>query len=673
MDANSRSADPAAVEMLERAQELGASTAWDRQETLKRCRFGSEGTCCQVCFLGPCRIGPSSEVGVCGAEADLIVARNFARSVATGTAAHSDHAREIARVLQSFGEHGAGSGYQISDPEKLSRLAEEWGIDAQDHSPQELSLALGQAMSAEFGSQEGPLRTLERAPAEQRERWAKLGVVPRGIDREVVELVHRTHHGVESDPVAMLRAALRTALADGWGGSMIATDASDVLFGTPVAVRSRANLGVLDPEQVNILVHGHEPVLSETIVRVCRDQDLVDLARAAGAEGINIAGICCTANEILMRQGMPVAGNYLHQELALLTGAVDAMVVDVQCVMPSLPQIASCHHTAVISTSPKASIPAAVRVPFDAAEPLSAAREVVEVAIEAFKRRDPDRVQVPTESSDLVAGFTTENLRRYMGGRLRGGYRPLNDAIAAGRIRGVVGLVGCNNTRFVQDAHHIGLARELLAKDVLLVKTGCSAIASAKFGLMNPSHALEYCGPGLREVCEAVGIPPVLHMGSCVDNSRILTACVEMVAEGGIGEDLSQLPVAAAAPEAMSEKAITIGLYAVASGIFTVFMPIPRVGGSDTVRRYLEEEIEEETGGKFFFTEEVEQAAARIVDHLNAKRQALKLAPMIYEDGIKVGDAAASRDPTVYEAPKGVEALGCGKAQSQSQSRPPSS
>ena len=644
MSYSHRSADPAAQEMLARARDLGAKTVWDRHDDLEpRCGFGELGLCCDVCYMGPCRIDPFGEraqVGACGADAHLIVARNLARAVACGAAAHSDHAREVVEVLRS--------GAAVANPEKLNALAAEWGVAAGD---------LGARMESQFGAQQGPLIPLLRAPQEQRRRWEKMGITPRGIDREIVELLHRTHHGVEADPVALLRAALRTALADGWGGSMIATDVQDALFGGPQAIRSRANLGVLDQRQVNILVHGHEPVLSEMIVAASRDHDLLALARQAGAQGINVAGICCTANEILMRQGMPVAGNYLHQELALLTGAVDLMVVDVQCIMPSLPQVASCQHTKVVTTSPKAHIPGAERIAFDSHNPKPAAREILQRAVEAFSRRDPARVQIPRQKMDLVAGFTNENLPYYLGGRFRAGYRPLIDAVAAGRIRGIVGVVGCNTPRFVQDSHHLSLVRSLLRQDVLVVQTGCSAIASAKAGLLRPEAALEHAGPGLQEVCAAVGIPPVLHLGSCVDNSRILSVCVALVAEGGIGGDLSELPIAAAAPEAMSEKAITIGMYAVASGIFTVFMPAPRIAGSRVVRKYLEEDVERETGGRFLFTNDIDEAAREILAHLELKRKALKL--------------GAPRTLFTYVPPTGLAALGCGKAQEQSQSRAP--
>ena len=677
MNFDNRSADPAAQEVLAQARDCGAQTVWDRYDALQpMCGFGELGLCCQVCYMGPCRIDPFGEgaqVGACGADAHLIVARNLARAVAAGAAAHSDHGRQVVEVLRGVAGDGASSGYSVLNPGKLKALAAEWGLEAGNRQVRQVASELAVRMEAQFGAQRGPLVPSLRAPEAQRARWAKMGITPRGIDREIVDLLHCSHHGVEADPVALLRAAMRAALADGWGGSMIATDVQDVLFGGPAAIRARANLGVLEEKKVNILVHGHEPTLSEMLVAASRDRELLARARQAGAEGLNIAGICCTANEILMRQGMPVAGNYLHQELALLTGAVDVMVVDVQCVMPSLVQVAACRHTRVVTTSPQAHIPGAEHLEFDPREPMAAARAIIERAVEAFARRDPARVRIPRHSMDLVAGFTNENLPYYLGGRFRAGYRPLIDAVAAGRIRGIVAVVGCNTPRVVQDYHHLALVRSLLARDVLVVQTGCSAIASGKAGLLRPEAAAELAGPGLREVCDAVGIPPVLHVGSCVDNSRILSICVALVAEGGIGGELSELPVAAAAPEAMSEKAVTIGMYAVASGIFTAFLPTPRVAGSRVVRKYLEEDVERETGGKFLFTNDIQEAARAIVAHLDGKRQALKLAPMLYENGVRSSEAAVSRVLSDYVPPTGLTSLGCGKTQEQSQSRPPES
>jgi anaerobic carbon-monoxide dehydrogenase catalytic subunit len=675
VDVKDRSVDPAAQQVLLHTRGSGTATTWDRFDAMQPlCGFGELGICCDVCFMGPCRIDPFGEgarLGACGATADLIVARNLARAVAAGAAAHSDHGREVVKVLGEAASADSTSGYRIANPGRLQALAAEWNIATAGRSPRDIAADLAAAMMSQFGQQEGVVRPALRAPEGQRARWSALGVTPRGVDREIVELLHRTHHGVESDPIAMIRGAMRAALADGWGGSMMATDVQDVLFGGPQAIRSRANLGVLQERQVNLLVHGHEPTLSEMIVDATRDREMLALAESAGAEGINVAGICCTANEILMRQGMPVAGNYLHQELALLTGAVDLMVVDVQCVMPSLPTIAACHHTKVVSTSAKAHVPGAEAIEFVPERARAIARDIVRMAVDAYTRRDASRVRIPAERADLVAGFTNENLPYYLGGRFRSSYRPLIDAVAAGRVRGAVGIVGCNTPKVTQDRNHLEMVRRLIAEDVLIVQTGCSAIASAKAGLMRPEAALEYAGPGLREVCEAVGLPPVLHLGSCVDNSRILSVCTALVSEGGIGTDLSELPVAAAAPESMSEKAITIGLYAVASGVFTAFMPVPRVAGSRLVREYLEGGIERDTGGRFLFASDVEEAVQGILAHLDRKRAALKLAPMLYQKGVQVGDSATARPLVDYETPKGLEGLGCGHQQMRSQARPP--
>ena len=423
---------------------------------------------------------------------------------------------------------------------------------------------------------------------------------------------------------------------------MIATDLQDVLFRSPQPVRAKVNLGVLRKDAVNIVVHGHEPVLSEMIVAASRDPELLKMAEAQGAKGINIAGICCTANEILMRHGVPVAGNFLQQELAIITGAVDLMVVDVQCIMPSLASLTGCFHTKLVSTSPKAKMPGVEQIDFDEMRALEVAKEIVGRAVENYSRRDPRKVTIPESRSDLIAGFTTESVFRFLGGRYRGTFRPLNDAVIDGRLRGAVGIVGCNNPNTLHDYAHITLTRELLKNDVLIVSSGCAAIADAKCGLLRPEAAYESAGPGLREICETVGIPPVLHVGSCVDNSRILTTLIEIVGEGGLGEDFSQLPVAGSAPEWMSEKAIAIGFYFVASGVMTHFGTPHPVLGSPAVHKFLTDDVEEMLGGKFFFEDDPVKAAAQIIEHLDRKRAELKLAPPMYTanktwQGVAVG------------------------------------
>jgi len=578
--------------------------------------------------MGPCRV-IGDQVGVCGANADTIVARNLARMIAGGAAAHSDHGRDVAMTLLAMAE-GEAKDYTIKSQEKLLALAEEYGIKIEGKEPKKIAKEIAEIALSEFGQQQGKLRFLARAPKRRQERWEALGVWPRGIDREVVELMHRTHMGVDNDYRNILKAGMRTALADGWGGSMIATDLQDVLLGSPAPIRAKVNLGVLKEDQVNIIIHGHEPLLSDMIVEASLQSDLIALAKEKGATGINLAGICCTANEILMRRGVPSAGSFLQQELAIGTGAADAMVVDVQCVMPSLPRVASCFHTKLITTSPKAKMPGVEHIEFEEKRAMEIAREIVRAAVENFPNRIPGAVNIPKDTMDLVAGFTAEYVFRLLGGRFRPSYRPLNNGIIEGRLRGVVGVVGCTNPKHVVEACHIDMVKELIRHDVLVVQTGCSAVACAKDGLLRPEAAQEFAGRGLQEICEAVGIPPVLHMGSCVDNSRILIACCEVLREGGLGEDIADLPVAAAAPEWMSEKAVAIGSYAVGSGILTVFShPLP-VTGSEAVEEYLTSGIEKDYGGRWAFEADPIKAAHLIIDHLDKKREALKLKPMMY-------------------------------------------
>ncbi len=627
-----RSVDSATIQALAKAEREGLSTVWARHERMEpRCGFGELGICCNLCLMGPCRIDPFREEeqqGCCGASVDAIVARNLARGVAGGAAAHADHGRGLALTLLRTAR-GEARDFRVGDPEKLGRLADEFGV-SRDGSDLDVAGRVAEAMLFQFGRQEGDLVPAKRAPEGQQTMWKSAGVFPRGIDRDVVEILHRTHEGVDADARSILLAACRTALADGWGGSMMATDVSDVLFSSPWPVRAEVNLGVLKEDEVNVVVHGHEPSLAEMMVRAAREPAMLERAKATGAKGINLVGICCSANEILMRQGLPVAGNFLQQELAIATGAVEMMAVDVQCILPGVEQIAGCYHTRMVTTSPKARIPGVRHVPFEEKRALEVARELISSAVENFSNRDASRVEIPEEKMDLVAGFTAENIFHHLGGRYRSSYRPLNDGIAAGRLRGVAAVIGCNTPKKVHDESHLQLVRDLLSRDVLVVQTGCAAIACAKAGLMKPEAAWESAGQGLREICETVGIPPVLHMGSCVDNSRILMACTEMVREGGIGEDISQLPVAGVAPEAMSEKAIAIATYAAASGILTVFAPPPRVHGSANVVKFLAEDMEELLGGRLVFEDDAGAAAARVVEHLDRQREALKLKPMMY-------------------------------------------
>ena len=624
----------ASRDLIDLACECGVEQVWSRFDTvLPQCGFGQLGLCCTICNMGPCRIDPfgsGNEFGVCGATADTIAARNLTRKAAAGSACHSDHGRHMAHALLLMAE-GEAPAYTVKDPAKLRAVAAEYGIKTEGRDDKQIAKDLAEAMLADFGRQHGQPRFISRAPARQQEIWRKLNITPDGIDRPIVETLARTNMGVDTDAQHLIMGALKASLADGWGGSMIATEVSDILFGMPHPVRARSNLGVLREKDVNIVVHGHVPILSEVIVDAAQSPDMIALAKEKGAEGITIAGICCTANEILMRRGIPVAGNFLQQELAIATGAVELMVVDVQCIMPSLPRVASCFHTKIVSTDPRAQFPGAVHIELDERRALEIAKDIIRMGIENFPNRNGREIHIPDNATDVIAGFTAENIFYFLGGKYRSTYRPLNDAIAAGRLRGVAGVVGCDNPKNSSGGCHVAMIKELIKHDVLVVQTGCSALNCAKAGLLRPEAAAEYAGKGLQEICEAVGIPPVLHVGSCVDNTRILIACTNMVKEGGIGNDISELPVAGAAPEWMSEKAIAIGWYVVGSGIFTVFGTPLNVLGSERVTKLLTEEMANIVGGKWAFEPDPIKAAHLMIDHINSKREALHLKPMMYE------------------------------------------
>lgn len=620
---NNKSIDPAAVEMLEIAKVEGISTAFSRVDEMKPCPIGSSGACCRVCYMGPCRLtgkDPESMTGICGANLPTIVARNLARAVAAGAAAHSDHGRDLAMTLVAVAK-GEAPGYEVKDARKLMAVAGLMAIKTEGRSVKDVALDVGSKALSEFGQQKGELIYISRAPKKRQEIWRSLGVAPRGIDREIVQIMHATNMGVDQDADHILQQAVRTAMGDGWGGSMLATDISDILFGTPKPILSEVNLGVLKEDEINVVVHGHEPTLSEMIVAASMDPELVAMAQARGAKGINLAGICCTANEILMRHGIPPAGNFLDQELAVMTGVVDAMVVDVQCVMQALVPLSQRYHTKVITTSPKAMVQGATHIEFDEHDALNTAKRIIRAAIENYPNRSKNP-RIPNHASDLVAGFSHEYIEYMLGGRYRASFRPLNDAIIDGRIQGAVADVGCNNPRCVHDKDHMELVKEFIANDYLVVQTGCGAIASAKYGMLL-GEAMEYAGPGLRSICEATGMPPVLHLGSCVDNSRILTILTAVVEEGGLGEDISDLPAVGLAPEWMSEKALSIATYCAASGAYVIMGVTSPVKASQTVVDLLSTGWEQKYGGKLEFETDSAKTFEKSVDHIQKKRKAL--------------------------------------------------
>ena len=613
----------ATAQMIEKAQRDGVELTFDRAAAMKPCPIGADSACCKHCSMGPCRLNardPYGKVGVCGATIDTIQARNFARMTASGAAAHTDHGMAMLDLFREVVE-GRNTDYEIKDTIKLESVAQSIGIETDGRSVKDIALDLYNELERTYTQVDGEIPFAKRVPEKTLETWRKEGIVPRGAMREIMELMHRTHMGVDQDHENITKQISRTALADGWGGSMVATEISDILFGTPRPVVAEVNMGVLKEDEVNIIVHGHEPNLFESMMVSVNSPAMLEAAKAAGANGINLVGMCCSGAEMMSRHGIPHAGNFMSTEAVLVTGAVDAMAVDVQCIKQALGKVADCYGTKLFTTNPRCHIEGVEHVEFDEHDPLGCTDEIVISAITRYKGRKGEIV-IPKIKNSGIHGFSTEYIGYMLGGTFRETYVPLNDNIINGRIRGVAGVVGCTQPRTKQDWLHVELVKELIKNDVLVLQTGCSQISLAKAGLLIP-EAAHLAGDGLAEVCETVGMPPVLGMGSCVDNSRILTAATEMVKVGGLGSSLADLPAAGAAPEWMSEKAISIGQYFVASGVYTVFGTTFPITENTKFHDLLFNGLEDKGLGKWGFANDPYEMARMMIAHIDKKRAEL--------------------------------------------------
>ena len=612
--------------LLETGAKVGADSWQQRvKNQTPHCGFGEAGTCCRICSMGPCRITKKAPRGICGCDVHGIVGRNYLRFTAGGSATHSDHGRSIAHTLYLAKPDGA---YQVKDPEKLKRIAKEWDIETENKDIYDLAHEVALTGLMEYGKPFGVQRFTKRAPEHTQELWDKAGITPRAIDREVSQSMHMTHMGCSSLPEALIRQSLRAGLSDGWGGSMMGTELSDVLFGTPKPVDTEANIGVMEKDMVNIVVHGHDPSLSEMVVFYAQDPEMIALAKSYGAKGINVCGVCCTANEVAMRHGIPMAGNFLQQENVVLTGACEAIVVDVQCIFPALGPLSKCFHTKFVTTSPIARMPDSEYIEFHEETAAENAKAIVKMAVENFQNRNQDLVNIPQLKSKARVGYSVEAIKKCLDGVTNshvdelGTLKPLADVVKAGVLRGAVAMVGCNNPKVRPDTAHIELMKKLLKNDIIVVVSGCSAQAAAKAGLMDP-EAKDYCGEGLKRVCELVGIPPVLHMGSCVDISRMMILASDLAKDWGC--NISQIPLCGCAPEWMSEKAVSIGNYVVSTGIDTFLGVDPYSKGSEEVTELLQGETGIKTWVEANYTVEldIEKMGDMMIERIEQKRAAL--------------------------------------------------
>lgn len=616
--------EAATERLLETGAKVGAD-AWQfrvKNQT-PHCKFGEQGICCRICSMGPCRITPKAPRGICGCDAHGIVARNYLKFTAGGSATHSDHGREICHTLYCTSPDG---NYKVKDPDKLIRIAKEWGVETEGKDIYELAHEVAVMGLEEYGKVFGTQRFLKRAPEHTQEIWEREEIAPRAIDREVSCSLHMTHMGCSSKPEALIRQSLRSGLSDGWGGSMAGTEFSDVLFGTPKPIDTEANLGVMEKDNVNIVVHGHDPSLSEMICEYADDPEMIAYAKSKGAKGITVSGVCCTSNEVAMRRGIPMAGNFLQQENVVLTGACEAIVVDVQCIFPALGPLSKCFHTKFVTTSPIAQMPDSEFIRFNAETAGENAKAIVKMAIDNFENRKPELVHIPDIKQKATVGYSVEAIVKVLDGVTNsqvdetGTTKPLIECITSGVIRGAVAMVGCNNPKIRPDTAHIELMKKLIANDIIIIASGCSAQAAAKAGLMD-KRAKDLCGAGLKRVCELADIPPVLHMGSCVDISRMLVLAATLAKDSGL--NISQLPVVGCAPEWMSEKAVSIGNYVVATGLDTFLGVDPYVSGSDKVAELLTSGIRDWVEAAYTVEKDIDKLGDAMIARIEEKREAI--------------------------------------------------
>lgn len=643
---NKRTIDPAALEMFDKAAKDGVITAFDRFVAQQpQCQFGYKGSCCRFCMMGPCRVtadeGPKSR-GICGAHAWTIAARSTGTMLLTGAASHCEHSRHIAHTMLDVGE-GKAKDYSIKDANKLKVVAQRVGVSIEGKSDIQIAKEVAELALKDFEILTGfgeCLWTTSTITDGRRKKFSDTDITPNGIQSAMCDLLAQAHIGNDDDPVNITFSALRSALAD-YTGMHIATDLSDALFGTPEPNMSEANLGVIDAEKVNIILHGHNPLLSEMIVAAAKE--LEGEAQAVGSKGIQLSGICCTGNEVMMRQGVPLATSFASQELAITTGAIDAMIVDVQCIMPGLSSVAQCYHTKLITTQPIAKIPGTMHIPFEVESAMEDAKEIIRIAIESYKERDNAKVQIPQIKEKVLAGFSKEALYEIFGKvNPASPIKTVTDAIAEGTIKGVALFCGCNNPKRPQDENHTVIIKELLKNDVLVVATGCSAQSAAKFGLMDPGKTDSFLGEGLKKFyaslnCE-IKLPAVFHMGSCVDNTRASDLLTDMANEMGV--DTPKVPFVASAPEAMSGKAVAIGCWFVAMGVPVHVGAFPPVEGSDLFFSITTQIAHDVFGGHFLFEVDPAVSAQKLLAALEYRTWKLgihKATAAKFETGLAQG------------------------------------
>lgn len=624
IDGSAPSVHRSTNEMYDRTTEMGIDSVFSRYQAQQpQCNFGIQGVCCQLCSHGPCRITPKAPFGICGAGPDTIAARNFLRLAVHGASAYSHHLEEAAKTLKATAE--GKTPFKIQNEGKLREVAGILGMDA-NATVVDLANGVADAVLNELRkSAEEPLALVELfAPESRKEIWRSLGIFPGGVHSEIRDALVKVMSNVNTDPVDLLLTSLRVGIATGYTGLIATITLQDILFGAPQLVESASDLGVIDPDYVNIVAHGHLPFVGTAVLNALESGEFDELAKAVGAKGVKVYGSMCTGQELMQRSAVSAkgfggqTGNWLNQEFLVATGAVDLMMLDLNCTIPGLKDVAARFHTRLVPVNKMVRLPGISQgKDYDPETVGELARELIEEAIEAYGERKGD-IHVPEGKPKVVAGMGVETILAALGGSLD----PLLDAVKVGKIRGIAAVVGCTTCRDVHDRPSVTIAKELIANDVLVISAGCTSSAMGTEGLMDPAAA-DLAGPGLSEICKALGIPPVLNFGSCVDIGRIGVTVTAIA--GALGVDPSMLPVAASAPEYLEQKAVADGLFAVAFGLFLHLSPLPPVTGTPLVASILTGDVEKLTGGKVAVEPDPVKGARLVLEHIESKRAGLGL------------------------------------------------
>lgn len=614
--------DPAVRDMILRMEQIGIPTVFDRFDTqVPQCSFGLAGTCCKNCNMGPCKITQKSPYGVCGADADLIVARNMLRSVAGGVAQHGMHARELILSLKWAAE--GKLNLPILGGNKIKAVAKQFGIKTEKKSIKKITIDLCNILLDDLQrSEPGEYRTISAmASKERQEVWKKLNILPISAYNEVFDALHRTGVGTDGDWKSIMEEFLRCGLAFTYTGVVAANIATDGLFGVGDRVTSKTNLGALKKDYVNIAVHGHLPTMVSAIVRIGRSEEYQKKAREAGAKGLEFYGICCTGLSAMYRDFnvIPIS-NAVSAELALCTGAIDLWVADVQDVYPAIMNVADCFQTRVVTTTDHARLPGATRIEFDhhhsnIADLEKMARQILDMAIAQHKSRTGINVYIPPYEVEAEVGFSVEYVHKHFGSM-----SPLAKALKSGKIKGIVNMVGCNNPKVPYERTIIDVADVLLENDILILTNGCASYPLMKLGYCK-KDAYTKASKNLREFLEAEGLPPVWHVGECIDNTRS-TGILGGIA-GALGIDVKNMPYAFSSPEMGNEKAIGAALGFRLNGISSYHCVENATFGSANVTHFLKEGTRHTLGSVQVVDVNPKRLGQRIVDDISTKRKAL--------------------------------------------------